>query len=413
MELNSTPSQNLTTELEELDLTYAIPVGVVLVFLIITTATGNILVVTAVVRERNLHTLPNRLIASLAVTDLMVALFDLPLAASTVLVGHWPFSPVVCEFFITIDVLLCTNSIMHLVAIAIDRYWTVTDITYTRGNKKHRYYLPIVIPASWLLSAAVCLPPLFGWRQEREADDKTCIIIQDLYYTVYSTVTAFYLPLLVIIIVYSKIFLVVRERVRKKQFVNRKPSIRQSEQEKFLPKDAHSNGENGCCKYTEETTKPLDSDQSASNTNSDNYSINGCTSVSPTTTIHDTVVTTENKNGTSLKTVLKKAKRKRHKDEPSKAQRKEEAHKRKIAQKRERKALRTLMLITGVFIFCWLPFFILAVIGPFCGDWCKEHIPKAVVDFANWLGYANSLLNPIIYTIFSPDFRMAFKKILC
>ena len=29
-----------------------------------------------------------------------------------------------------------------------------------------------------------------------------------------------------------------------------------------------------------------------------------------------------------------------------------------------------------------------------------------------WSGYLNSMLNPVIYTIFSPDFRGAFKKIL-
>jgi len=30
-----------------------------------------------------------------------------------------------------------------------------------------------------------------------------------------------------------------------------------------------------------------------------------------------------------------------------------------------------------------------------------------------WLGYCNSALNPIIYTIFNRDFRRAFHKMLC
>jgi len=36
-----------------------------------------------------------------------------------------------------------------------------------------------------------------------------------------------------------------------------------------------------------------------------------------------------------------------------------------------------------------------------------------VISVIVWLGYANSLLNPVIYTIFNADFRSAFRKILC
>ena len=39
-------------------------------------------------------------------------------------------------------------------------------------------------------------------------------------------------------------------------------------------------------------------------------------------------------------------------------------------------------------------------------------VPQAIFSFFQWLGYLNSLLNPVIYTIFSPDFRNAFKKML-
>lgn len=78
--------------------------------------------------------------------------------------------------------------------------------------------------------------------------------------------------------------------------------------------------------------------------------------------------------------------------------------------KRERKAAKTLAIITGAFVCCWLPFFIIAIMLPLCPQ-CD--ISPVIISLCLWLGYFNSTLNPIIYTIFSPEFRNAFKRILC
>lgn len=78
--------------------------------------------------------------------------------------------------------------------------------------------------------------------------------------------------------------------------------------------------------------------------------------------------------------------------------------------KRERKAAKTLAIITGAFVMCWLPFFILAILLPLCKT-CDFN--PYMISFFLWLGYFNSTLNPIIYTIFSPEFRHAFKRLLC
>jgi hypothetical protein len=78
--------------------------------------------------------------------------------------------------------------------------------------------------------------------------------------------------------------------------------------------------------------------------------------------------------------------------------------------KRERKAAKTLAIVTGAFIACWLPFFIMALIMPMLKDY---QFNRHVVAFFLWMGYFNSTLNPMIYTIFSPEFRQAFQRILC
>ena len=81
-----------------------------------------------------------------------------------------------------------------------------------------------------------------------------------------------------------------------------------------------------------------------------------------------------------------------------------------LEAKRERKAAKTLAIVTGAFIACWLPFFILALLMAIFKSYnFNEH----VIAFFLWLGYFNSTLNPIIYTIFSPEFRQAFKRLLC
>lgn len=74
---------------------------------------------------------------------------------------------------------------------------------------------------------------------------------------------------------------------------------------------------------------------------------------------------------------------------------------------KERKASTTLGIIMSAFTICWLPFFILALVKPITGE--EYHTLSSVFL---WLGYANSLLNPIIYATLNRDFRKPFQEIL-
>ncbi|NXW91446.1 DRD1C protein, partial [Alopecoenas beccarii] len=84
--------------------------------------------------------------------------------------------------------------------------------------------------------------------------------------------------------------------------------------------------------------------------------------------------------------------------------------------KKETKVLKTLSIIVGVFVLCWLPFFVLNCVVPFCNLGPREPgerpcVSETVFNTFVWFGWANSSLNPIIYA-FNADFRRAFATIL-
>ncbi|KAM9837664.1 D(5)-like dopamine receptor [Aulostomus maculatus] len=86
----------------------------------------------------------------------------------------------------------------------------------------------------------------------------------------------------------------------------------------------------------------------------------------------------------------------------------------KTSFKRETKVLKTLSIIMGVFVFCWLPFFVLNCVVPFCEQDAPGEEPcvsDTTFSIFVWFGWANSSLNPVIYA-FNADFRKAFSTIL-
>ncbi|NWW96579.1 DRD1C protein, partial [Rhynochetos jubatus] len=88
----------------------------------------------------------------------------------------------------------------------------------------------------------------------------------------------------------------------------------------------------------------------------------------------------------------------------------------KNSLRKETKVLKTLSVIMGVFVVCWLPFFLLNCVVPFCNLRLREPgelpcVSETVFNIFVWFGWANSSLNPIIYA-FNADFRRAFTTIL-
>lgn len=390
------------TDISDVTFSYQVITSLLLGTLIFCAVLGNACVVAAIALERSLQNVANYLIGSLAVTDLMVSVLVLPMAALYQVLNKWTLGQVTCDLFIALDVLCCTSSILHLCAIALDRYWAITDpIDYV--NKRTPRRAAALISLTWLIGFLISIPPMLGWRTpEDRSNPDACTISKDHGYTIYSTFGAFYIPLLLMLVLYGRIFRAARFRIRKTvKKVEKKGTGTSSSTSSAPPPKKSLNGQPGigdCRRNAENRALGTPCANGAVRQGDDDATLE---------------VIEVHRVGNSKGHLPLPSESGATSYTPACLERKNERNaeaKRKMALARERKTVKTLGIIMGTFILCWLPFFIVALVLPFCESSC--HMPTLLRDIINWLGYSNSLLNPVIYAYFNKDFQNAFKKII-
>lgn len=425
--------------------------AVTLSLIILLTVVGNILVILSVFTYKPLRIVQNFFIVSLAVADLTVALLVLPFNVAYSIIGRWEFGVHMCKTWLTCDVMCCTASILNLCAIALDRYWAITDpINYAQKRTLRRVLL--MIGGVWVLSLLISSPPLIGWNDWPDISDWNstvpCRLTSQKGYVVYSALGSFFIPLFIMTIVYIEIFIATKRRLRERARASKINAMVSKNKSSILPSskevvdhhdresvssetnhNEHPNGEAGANsnkikdkkrkkkeKKKKKSVDDSDKDKGRYLTplmvNEDSVTDNPENSSSSQKNNHDQITVTgdgktdlEHQKGVKEKpevavTVVAK--------KPGAVYQFIE-EKQRISLSKERRAARTLGIIMGVFVVCWLPFFLMYVILPFCVSCCPT---DKMVNFITWLGYINSALNPIIYTIFNLDFRRAFKKLL-
>jgi hypothetical protein len=117
--MNSTTLTSSSSYIRPLPIVKALPVALVLSSIVVLCICGNILVILSVFTFRPLRTVQNFFIVSLAFSDMFVAIMVMPFHIVTHILNRWVFGKILCQIFVTSDVLFCTSSILNLCAIAV------------------------------------------------------------------------------------------------------------------------------------------------------------------------------------------------------------------------------------------------------------------------------------------------------
>ncbi|XP_071793301.1 alpha-2Db adrenergic receptor-like [Asterias amurensis] len=368
-DLNSTPSIRPTSGPPP-------PVSVaavtIILLVIVTGVLGNILVCLAVTQFKNLRSVANYFVVSLAMADLLVCTAIMPFALYLEITGgKWYLHQALCRVWTALDVMLSTSSIFHLCAISVDRFSAITaPIKYVAKRTRNMAFSRIALV--WLLSSFVSGPALFLTLVD---ENMSCIVsVNATVYAVCSSVFSFYIPCLVILVVYFKIYDAAKRRARRAigpapvRTVSKTPQVTPN---KFSPDGSHGveAGPSSANGKAAPPVNPL--------ARRPGLRLEGVDSVAD-----------------MLSTRAKAQSR--------------------ISLVHERRAARTIGIVVGAFIVCWLPFFTLhSIFNPLCSSSLMpcEVVPTLYRVFT-WVGWCNSTLNPIIYTVFNDEFRQAFHKIL-
>ncbi|XP_016974643.1 5-hydroxytryptamine receptor 1B [Drosophila rhopaloa] len=472
----------------------------VFLVIILVTVVGNTLVILAVLTTRRLRTVTNCFVMNLAITDWLVGTCVMPPSVVLYITGTWRFGWILCDIWISLDILLCTGSILSLCAISLDRYLAVTQpLTYSKKRRSKRLAL-LMILVVWITALSITCPPYLGWYEagRHQAEFVDCRYNQNKGYVVFSAMGSFFIPLTVMLYVYVKIGYVLTSR--------RQRIVRDANSERTADYDVDgdnfiSESEHYHCTPTKwlpnrksrwrfnSLHDPSSTTAAATNMTKGHQPSVKCPKCSSTTAgvpVADKTLTFKHQptfyelvevsrlsslihcsaisckyggpcmhstpsgmhyvgteasftdtclGAASALEATDKLEAETHSQQKQQQQQQQQRsfdlphghqhhhhgsqnhhnhhHRmpmRVSTTKRDSKTAKTLTIVMGGLIACWLPFFVYYLLIPFLPP------PAVLQDLMfgfTWIGWVNCAINPFIYAFYNPDFRTAFWRLTC
>ncbi|NXB73079.1 HRH1 protein, partial [Donacobius atricapilla] len=442
----------------------------------LTTVVMNILVLCAVKTEKKLQTVGNLYIVSLSIADLIVGAAVMPLNIVGLLSPSWPLGLAACLFWLSMDYVASTASIFNLFILCMDRYRSVQQpLRYLKYRTKMRASLLIL--GVWLLSFTWVIP-ILGWHvfanngQRKVKEDKCETEFSKVtWFKVLTAIFNFYLPSLLMLWFYCKIFRAVRRHCQHRELTNRsywspteKNKVHQTktkDEKSIFPQrqtlgestpgtDKKSSLEPQKAEAELHSSNPDKASAALSNGKAPEWSCFSLTTAEPEPGVEKAgqrEVCATKENGTKEQPGCRDSDSSVASDNhtfteaaprgvrpgggppaacraPGRTERRGSgglaflrkawhslhSHSRGPQRhgSRERKAAKQLGVIMAAFMLCWIPYFVLFLVITFHDQKRLSDLHKVTI----WLGYINSTLNPFLYPLCNQNFKKTFKKIL-
>ncbi|XP_024293207.1 muscarinic acetylcholine receptor M5-like [Oncorhynchus tshawytscha] len=174
------------------------------------TIVGNVLVMLSFKVNSQLKTVNNYYLLSLAVADLIIGVFSMNLYTSYILMGYWALGSVACDLWLALDYVASNASVMNLLVISFDRYFSITrPLTYRAKRTPKR--AGVMIGMAWLVSLILWAPPILCWQYfvgKRTVPERQCQIqfFSEPVITFGTAIAAFYIPVSIMTILYCRIY---------------------------------------------------------------------------------------------------------------------------------------------------------------------------------------------------------------
>ncbi|XP_012674813.2 cholecystokinin receptor [Clupea harengus] len=334
---------------------------------------GNLLIIVVLMVNKRMRTVTNSFLLSLAVSDLMMAIFCMPFTLIPTLLKDFIFGAAMCKIVSYLMGVSVSISTFSLVAIAIERYNAICNPLKSRAwqTRSHAYK---VIAATWVVSFIIMTPyPIFTTLLEITKPDNSTVRMcrhewpksgGEQTWSILLLFVLFFIPGVVMSVAYG---LISRELYRGMQF----------ELEQKTGQCGIKNGVSTTATTTSTTTTPTGNDDG-----------DGCyiqVSKRPNTM-----------EMSALTPASGLAKVERPRSNTSEAN--------LLAKKR---VIRMLIVIVAMFFVCWMPLYTVNTWKAFDQPSARNALSGAPISYIHLLSYTSACVNPVIYCFMNKRFRKA------
>ncbi|XP_060109827.1 histamine H3 receptor-like [Heteronotia binoei] len=393
---------------------FSAPVSVLLAALmglvVLSTVLGNALVILAFVVDKSLRTQGNFFFLNLALADLLVGGFCIPLYIPYILTGEWKFGKGLCKLWLVVDYLVCTASVFNIVLISFDRFISVTKAVSYRAQKGMTRNTVVKMVMVWVAAFLLYGPAIISWEyiaQRSILPEKECYaeFFYNWYFLMIASTIEFFTPFISVTYFNLSIYFNIRKRTpirvgslppgrkdgelrfqgKKREhtvfFVkpNRKRSQRRANslspaRPAVSGLDEHNLERPSVDFNITQDLPPLQVDiQTKSPWDSFYKALESISSATKKTDVANTMAS-------------------------------------RFRLSRDKRVAKSLAIIVCVFGLCWAPYTLLMIIRAACHGRCIHH---SLYEASFWLLWLNSAINPVLYPLCHMSFRKAFFKLLC